>query len=315
VYTIDRTAHSETNGREANASPLVAWRAAVLAVPAVVLLVSLVIVVRDLGAAALWRNVAHESEPRSLLGIVLFPGHELREIPHLLLFAVVWSAACSAPRTISLATDRLLRIVGRALLFTAAIFVWSLVEAGSTSAWVDLSQARLTPDAVLSGIHFRAHVISDVAIAAGLCAIGSAVRRERMTPVQGFGSMVLAAVGLLIAGMCVFGLDGVASPRFIGHSAREVFTYALIVVPVLTFRALRYRPDLRLVVRRPETTISLAVSILAMAYIAIFALRVPLMQYSTDPTRSVALNLAAHNFEHVLDLLFLVFVTSPNATT
>jgi len=313
VYVTDKTAHSETNGQEANANLLRVWRAAVLAVPAVVLLMSLVIVVRDLGAAALWRDIAHESEPRSLLGIVLFPGHELREIPHLLLFAVVWSAACSPPRTMSL-DRRLLQIVGRALVLTVATFVWSSVQAGSTSAWVDLSQARLTPDAVASGIHFRAHVISDVAIASALCAIGSALRRER-TAVTGFGLMVLIAVGWLLGGTFVFGLDGFSSPRSIGHSAREIFTDALIVVPVLTFLTMRRVPDLWSAIRRPEVSIALALSMLPVAYIATFAVRVPLIQYSADPTRSVALNLAAHNFEHVLDLLFLVFVTSPHATS
>jgi hypothetical protein len=315
MYVTQKTAHSGKHRQEAENHSLVIWRATLLAFPVVILIASLIIVVRDLGVAALWRDVAHESEPRSLLGVVFFPGHALSEIPHVFLFGIVWSASCSPPRTISLATDRVLRIVGRALLFTGAIFAWSSVEAGSTSAWVDLSQARLTPDAVAPGIHFRAHVISDVAIAAALCAIGSTLRRTPMTAMRGFRSMVLTAVGLLVVGICVFGLAGVAGPRSIGHSAREVFTYALIIVPLLTFRALRHRPDLRIVVRRPDTSISLMLSVLAMAYIAIFALRVPLIEYSTDPTRSVALNLAAHNFEHVLDLLFLLFVTSPNATT
>ena len=287
-----------------------------LAVPWATLITSLIIVVHDLGITALWTSVAHESEPRSLLAVALFPGHMLREVPHILLFAIVWSASWSPPADLSQAARRLREIVCRAVPFVAAIFVWATLEAGRSSAWIDLSQARLTPDFVLSGVHFRAHIISDVAIAAVLCAAGSTLRRIGMASARGFSSMVVTGAVLLAFGMGVFGVSDISSPRFIGHSAREVFTYTLIIIPVLIFFALRDRSSSHIMMGRPgpEVFIPAAVALVAIGYLATLAVRQPLLQYSADPTRSAPLNLAVHNFEHMLDLPFLLVLTRSYAT-
>jgi len=274
-----------------------------VALPAAVLSASLGIVLYELGPAALLASVAHENEPRSLLGIVLFPGHALRELPHVLVLTLVFGGALVPARDVRLAARQAATVLARATAFGAALFLWASLESGWRAAWVDLTQQRGAPDLLAPGVHVRLHLMSDLALA--LLFFGAAGLFER----AGMGAIALVGMALLAGMAGVSGLAEIAHPRFVGHAAREVFAQTLVTLPLLmawTWRRIPLEPVAALRTRW-WTGGALAAGFVVTALLGLGVGRVSdVLRYSSAPGRSLALNLAAHNFEHLLDLLLLV---------
>jgi hypothetical protein len=282
---------------------------ALLAGWATVLVASFWVVVRELGAEALVGASAHESESRSLAGVLLYPAHALRELPHLVGLALVWLAAVAPPRDGRELGAQLGRLALLTIVTGLALFAAAANEAGALAAWQDLAQTRAARGLEGPGAHFRFHLLSDLALAGIFYAAGRTVVGPAPVERAPGGRWLLALAGtLLLAALAAWGVDDVLSPRFVGHAGREVETSMAIVLPVLWALALR-APGATLEWRatwaRRDVGVALAVAALAAGTLLAHALGVDLMAASSAPSRSVALNLATHHFEHLFDVAFL----------
>lgn len=258
----------------------------------------------------IFHSVAHESEPRSLLGVALFPAHALREMPHLLVIACAWVGTLAPSRDARAAA----RQAGALIVLTAAtvaiLFAWASLEEGAGAAWIDLSQSRGAADLVERGIHFRMHAASDLALGCLFAAAGG------LYAGAGLGALVPAGAALLAAMAAAWGLSGIAEPRLAAHAAREVFTHALVTLPIVMAWAARRRAFEPAIALRSRRWVWLAVAGAAITSGALAAAvaraggPAGVLRHASNPGRSLPLNLAVHNFEHLLDALFLVAVTS-----
>ncbi|MCZ7647398.1 MAG: hypothetical protein M5U26_19435 [Planctomycetota bacterium] len=156
--------------------------AGLLAWAALALLASGAVVWRMLGAEAFWRGAAHESEARSLLWVMLFPGHALRELPHVFLLALCWLAGARPAASAREALGQLGRAGAAFLLWGAALFAWEAAEAGAGYAWLQLGQSFAAPGLTGAGMHFRYHLLSDVALGAAFFGAGRLLARGPRRP-------------------------------------------------------------------------------------------------------------------------------------
>jgi hypothetical protein len=237
--------------------------------------------------------------------VALFPGHALREIPHVLVLALAFAGAVAPARTRRTAGRQLAAAGAGAAACGALLFGWAGAEAGWASAWSDLSQQRGAVDLVAPGIHVRMHLLSDAAL--GALFFGTAGLFER----AGLGAGPLAAVGLLGALAVAAGMDGVSHPRFVGHAMREIVTHASVTLPLLlawtASRARLRQGELRLP-RWSWAGIGVAAAITGGLLLRLPALA-DVTRHSSAPGRPLALNLAVHNFEHLIDLGVLILLT------
>lgn len=292
---------SDRAARRLSSLLLVAWGA--------VWLGSLLVVVSQLGPASLIAAPAHESEARSLLGVALYPAHALRELPHLILLALVWTGAVARPRDGRDLARRLARLVLLAVGCGAVLIAITAADGGLASAWLDLAQGRAASDLEGAGVHFRFHLLSDIALGGLFFATGRTVASTAGRSSFGGWIPVSMAGGLFLAGIAAWGVDAVGSPRFVGHAGREVETVALVALPVLWALALRSPGaglELRRVLAERGARVALTVAAGGSGLLLWLAAGADLMAASSAPERSVALNLAVHHFEHLFDLAFLV---------
>ena len=281
-------------------------RTVLIGLALVVLAVSLGVIVANLGWGVLLTGTAHESEERSLLMTVLYPSHALRELPHLVVLALIWAGTLAPARRTRDAGRQAAIIALGALAAGTLLFLWAWGETGPLEAWVDLSQQRGAPDLLSPGVHYRLHAVSDPILA--LLLVGAAGLHPRA------GRSPLAILGIvLFLAMTALWLDGEAlGPRFLGHGVREVVTHSIVTLPLLL--ALAHHPaaalDFRLLFRRRWPAICLGLAAVLTLVAAVAAGPADVLEHSSAPERSLILNLAVHNFEHLLDLLFLLLVTA-----
>jgi hypothetical protein len=290
-------------------------RAALL--PAAWLAASLAVVLAELGPSALSSAVAHESEPRSLLETALFPGHALRELPHLAVLALCWAGGLAPRSDLRAAARQSARILGATALFGLALFAWASAEQGALASWLDLAQSRAAPGLEGPGVHLRFHLLSDIALAGLLFAVAVALPGAGPAPGEGdatrapLGLTPLLGAALLAAGALASGVADVSTPRFVGHAAREVLHHSLFTAPLLVACAPGPRRlDLAGAARRPAVLAALALAAGVAGYLVALSVASDILSHSSAPGRPLHVNVAAHTFEHLLDAFFLVSVAS-----
>jgi hypothetical protein len=133
-----------------------------LVLPSSLLVASLAIILSSLEMSSLWLGIAHESAGRSLPGIILYPGHALRELPHVGLFALCWVGAQHPELTLKQGIRRLSLVLGTVAACGLIFFAWASLESSISLAWLDLFQHRAAPDLEGFGVHFRYHFWSDL---------------------------------------------------------------------------------------------------------------------------------------------------------
>lgn len=257
-----------------------------------------------LGTDALYDGVAHESEPRSLLEVVLFPGHALRELPHVFLLALCWVAGAHGRSALRPSLLDLKRVFAIFAAWCALLFVWATLEDGSISAWQQLAQSVAAPGLHGAGAHFRYHLWSDVALALLFFGVGRALA----TPSTGHDWLLVWAILLFAAMLLAWGVHDTWSPRSIGHQAREVFTYTLLSLPCLVWVKLHYGEPIASLAafQQKAVLLPLGAAVAITALLAWGVLHGDVLRFSSNPTRGPLLNLAVHNFEHLLDLVPLL---------
>jgi hypothetical protein len=157
------------------------------------------------------------------------------------------------------------------------------------------------------------HLVSDLALGALFFAAGALVEAA---PAE---RRALAAPSLALAGAMLLAMalmaewEGVASPRFVGHAARELQAHSMLTLPALLAAALalaRRRLDPAAAARRPLVRLALALAGGATLWLLWQMTAVDLTLHSSAPHRPWWLNLAVHQFEHLLDLAVLLAALS-----
>ncbi len=283
------------------------WRLAAWTFGGLILALSLAVVWRQLGVTSLFREPAHESADRALLFIALYPEHALREIPHVFLLGLCWLAGLSGPRSWREAMAQCGRCASVTAAFAVLMLGWAGLEEGWEAAWLSLTQGYAAPGLTGAGVHFRFHLWSDLALGAIFFGAGRWLAPADRS--RGAGGLVLA-VCLFLCMLLRWGADGAWSPRFAGHQAREIFTHVLVTLPLLAGFAWQVGRAVAPDFRRPAAWLAWGAGGGLCVAIGVRVISVDIMSFAADPTRSAALSLAAHHFEHLLDLVLLVGMTA-----
>jgi len=263
-----------------------------------------------LGTAALWRAPAHESESRSLAATIWYPEHALREIPHLLVLGLLWSCGWAPPASGAALARRAALLVAVTAIVAGLVFAAAAAEEGVAAARLDLLQGRVASDLAEPGVHFRFHLLSDVALGGALFAAARLTSRRALP--RGIAAWLgpLAALVALGIAIALWGVSGVEAPRALGHAAREVETLALVGLPALLAWSLSRARDTALApaerLNEGPVRTSLIVAAIFVGILALGSTRVDLTRDSSNPGRSLTLNLAVHHFEHLFDVGYLL---------
>lgn len=270
---------------------------------------------------SLWQVIVHESGRYTLGQTVFFFRHFLREIPVDVAMGVFGAAAVA---TADPAPRRRPARAGAAALFAGGLVVIAFAcaagEEGWREAFRDMLQFRTRDDDAVYGAHWNFHLLSTLWFGAAAPAAAALwAGRGGLVRSSGPARTLLAVAWGWVALLTVtFGVQAEAftSARYIGHQAREILTHGLITLP-LTIGLLRLATGLRsqsgttaAPVERPGPVLQVLVW-LAVAGIPIFllvAFRGADFAATAQMQSGLAGVVAAHVFEHVLDMALVVLV-------
>lgn len=196
-----------------------------------------------------WSQPVHEDGIRTLLGTVFYFEHAARELPlDILLGMTIGGSVLLAcpPSDAYSKTDQGLGTVWAALatgLIVAVILGGTFLISGIEGIWSNLFQYHTRPGAPLEwGSHWAYHLLSRISlmlVSVGVVALlrfaGQGARSSRRN--RGRGVLVASlALYVLISVLFVSSSSLIHrafnDPVFLGHQARELFTHALVTVPV-----------------------------------------------------------------------------------
>jgi len=105
-----------------------------------------------------------------------------------------------------------------------------------------------------------------------------------------------------------WGVAEVTTPRYVGHQAREIFTHAIVTLPLLVgltggaLQSVRRALD-------PLVVVGLAVAASICVWLGWSVLQVDILSHGANPGLPAGVNLAVHNWEHLIDLALLMMMT------
>lgn len=293
--------------------------AACLGLPFVILFLSYVWLAADHGTFWLWNVVVHESGRYTLGQTTLYFSHFLREVPVAIVYALFLLGAAGG---IEVAPSRSAATFGRrmiwlGLLGAVLLVIVSLFLAARTHGWqtalMDLAQFHTRDGLSSYGSHWHYHWLSTIwfGAAAGLApfVLGRLAGREVLRPSRRW----TAAWGTVLVLTLVFGLsaDVFADVRYAGHQAREVLTHGLVTLPLGLGVLLLLRPRFGGREEAPPTDrlpwLYAAFFVGIPVFLAAVALSGDVME-AGQSEHGLAAMVAAHTFEHTLDLLFIVLL-------
>jgi len=212
--------------------------------PAGVLLVAYAGVCALTGTVWPWGEVVHEDGSRTLLGTVFFFEHTARELlPNVLLAVGVAGAVqyyfpldAAGAGALARSRRRLGAIAGLMLFCIVGGTLWT---DGAQGLVDNLSQLHTREGAPLVwGAHWRYHLIERVAQILLAFSVAGAVwmLRGRPDPGRRAGRFRLYGTALVLCAVTtvVFRLtsEPFRDPAFLGHQLRELFTHALVTLPL-----------------------------------------------------------------------------------
>lgn len=189
-----------------------------------------------------WLVVIHEDGRRTFLDTVLYYEHALGELPlDLLLSAAVagWVLWLCGPPVAK--SGALWNIGAIAIALDATIFVGASIHVGAHNAILYLLQYHTRDsEPMIFGSHWQYHLLSQVALMSLPVFVTIACSRARFRFVcqnhdrKGESSLLLSAWALFAILTMIFGVSSASftDARFLGHQARELFTHALVTVPL-----------------------------------------------------------------------------------
>ena len=201
------------------------------------------------GSAWPWMLVVHEDGRRTLLGTILYFEHAIRELPLDLLLGVAIGGSVFFAISPDTATSprhgaqRVAVLAAMIVIVVAIIFAGAMIFAGPPSVLENLLQnhTRLGA-ALLWGSHWRYHLLERMALILVVIGLAGLLRffAGGGPGTSGSAGLVTAAgtIGVYLAFTVVFAhgplsmLQPFRDPQYLGHQARELFTHALVTVPV-----------------------------------------------------------------------------------
>jgi hypothetical protein len=264
---------------------------------------------------ALWNVVVHESGRYTLGQTILYFSHFLREIPTVIAMSLFVVATGALPGRARVGSSVSLMwtvagLAGAGLLVAVSFFV-AARDHGVSEALQNLNQLYTRDDLPAYGSHWRFHFLSTmwfglaspVVAWLGTRLFGGPASAGPLSSLPGRIAWIYFALLTVVYGITT---EPLLDPRFIGHQARELFTHALVTLPLgLGLVALANRSAgvdaPRAGVPRPSMAAVLAVVTIPI-YLAV-AMRLTDSLASGQTQGGLAAMVAAHFFEHSLDYL------------
>ncbi len=273
-----------------------------------------------------WLLVVHEDGLRTLLGTILYFEHATRELPLDILLGVTIGGCVffAFPPDVAASTKRDARrvtVLAAMLVVVVAIIVaGAAIVAGPPSVLENLLQnhTRLGA-ALLWGSHWRYHLLERLALMLVVIGIAGLLRFfvDGGRDATGRAGMIMAAgtVGIYLLLTVVFAhgplslLQPFRDPQYLGHQARELFTHALVTVPLgwgacmlMLCKARTSAPSATLSWPSSVSAIVMvailtgALGVLMGGFVGIAALRSDAASYGQ--TKDLAMLIFPHFFEH-----------------
>ena len=276
---------------------------------------------------ALWRVIVHESGRYTLGQTVFFFRHFLREVP----IDVAMGLFCAAAVGSAELAARRRPVAGAAALLAIGLVVLGFVvaagEEGSREAVRDLLQFRTRDDDAVYGAHWNFHLLSTIWFGAAAYAAAGiwAGRGGLVRPGGPARTLQAVAWGWVALLTVVFGVQAevFTSARYIGHQAREILTHGLITLP-MTIAVVRWVTAPRgpagsgaVPIARPSGAVQAAVwvAIIGIPIFLVVAFRGADFAATAQLQSAYAGVVAAHVFEHVLDMVLVILVALAAAGT
>lgn len=187
----------------------------------------------------LWSTIVHESGDRTLGETILYYQHAARELPvDLLLGVAVGGSALFVFPTNGARHRRRITVLAVTLAATLALILGETVRTGGLSMLAEnLLQMPTRPgEPLVWGGHWRYHLLSQsclLLLSFGVAAPLLLLSGRRKGHRQG---LVIVGVALTLFGaltlIFVPSMESVRDPVFLGHQAREVFTHAVVTIPL-----------------------------------------------------------------------------------
>jgi hypothetical protein len=222
--------------------------AALLAWAAGVLLVAFAAICQRTGSAWPWSRVVHEDGERTLMLTILYFEHAARELPLDVLLGIAVGGAAffafapTARTGVRLANRSAIGLGSLAAIVIAVIAGGTVLEGGMQMLIDNILQNHTRPGTPLEwGSHWRYHLLERLALMlislgfGGLARLvadgGGTVGRTGLAIVTVCIGVYLALTVVFWGGPAAFSQSFVDA-RYLGHQARELFTHALVTVPV-----------------------------------------------------------------------------------
>ncbi len=318
---------------------------ALLGFAAVVLLAAFVMICVRTGSLWPWTRVVHEDGQRTLLLTIFYFEHASRELPLDILLGIAiggcaYLAFGSAVRRIDRPgrARRTSALAWSTALVVTVIMVGTAMQGDRPMVLLEnLLQHHTRPGAALVwGSHWRYHLLERMALILISIGFAGALRwlaAREMHGSEPFDHRRSARIGLGIAGgaivvylllSVVFAnsvasmLDPLRDPIYLGHQARELFTHALVTVPLAWGACLLSLPkgpldaptrpffERRVAPNVVATLGAGALGLLIGGYVCVAALRSDSISYGQ--TTDLAMLIFPHFFEHSFTYLVVPLV-------
>ncbi len=259
-----------------------------------------------------WHVVIHEDGKRTFLDTMLYFEHAVGELPlDVLLSAavagwVLW--ICGPP----LAKGGALWNIGAIVIaLDATIFVGASIHVGVHNTILYLLQYHTRDsEPMIFGSHWQYHFLSQAALMSLPAFVGALLPRVgqvgNLPPIANRPFVLISAFSLFGLLTVVFGISSApfTDARFLGHQARELFTHALVTVPLAIGCCLampRNEPEAAPAKPRIWPIVAMAVFILLAAYLAfgIVLTRSQRLAQTNDWIKVIC----GHFFEHTIGYL------------
>lgn len=175
-----------------------------------------------------WNVVMHEDGRHTLIQTILYFDHALGELPLDVLLAAAVAGAWlrSEGQTGGWLSEKALVLC---LVLDGAIFIGAWMDRGAKTALLYLAQFHTRDYApMIYGSHWRYHWLSQIALMLLPLAFLPEAFKQRANPVLAASWAVFAVL------TAAFGIStgSFVDPRNLGHEARELFTHALVTIPI-----------------------------------------------------------------------------------
>jgi hypothetical protein len=180
-----------------------------------------------------WHMAVHEDGQRTLFGAILYFEHALGELPlEVLLSAAIagWMIWLCGPPAAKPGAVWNVGVIAIAL--DATIFVGATMHVGTHTALLYLLQYHTRDsEPMIYGSHWQYHLLSQLALMLLPAFVGQV---GNLPPIANRPLLLITAFALFGILTIVFGLSSTSftDARFLGHQARELFTHALVTVPL-----------------------------------------------------------------------------------